>query len=186
MDTILEPMLNHLNRKSHIPRNSALIVRLIASMALISMLGIQTAEAVSPGTKCSKLGQTVVSNGKKLTCSLMWAESAGNKAPATSSKDESKGSTLQSKSFRLESVSFNNDLGSAGATARVINISRSTKTATMSIAVFGPDGKTVLFNMMGVVNAVPAGQTVTATFTSISGEFPGGQFKYSFQVDAEF
>jgi hypothetical protein len=93
---------------------------------------------------------------------------------------------MQSKSFRLESVTFNNDFGSAGATARITNTSKGTKTATMTLTIFASDGKTVAFTMSGVVNAAGAGQTVTATFVSISGELPSGTFKYQFQVDAEF
>jgi hypothetical protein len=40
--------------------------------------------------------------------------------------------------------------------------------------------------MSGVVNAVAPGETVSVMFMSISGEFPPGQFKYTFQVNAEF
>lgn len=179
-------MLNYLNQNSLKPLSYRYKIGVCALLVLLTFSGVEKANAVSAGSKCTKLGQIKVSSGKKLTCSLIWTETGSSTSTEKPAKDSSKNSALQSKSFRLESVSFNSDLGSAGASARVINISRTTKTATMSISIFGPDGKTVLFNMMGVVNAVPAGQTVTATFTSINGEFPSGQFKYSFQVDAEF
>jgi hypothetical protein len=77
-------------------------------------------------------------------------------------------------------------LGSAGASARVTNISKNKRTATMNVSIFASDGKTVAVSMFGIVNEVGPGQTVTVTFMSVSGELPNGTFKYSFQVDTEF
>jgi hypothetical protein len=56
----------------------------------------------------------------------------------------------------------------------------------MNITVFKSDGKTIDFTMTGSADSVSAGETVSATFFSISGEFPAGQFKYAFQVSTEF
>ncbi|MEI7540562.1 MAG: hypothetical protein WCJ89_03695 [Actinomycetes bacterium] len=154
-----------------------LLTLLIASFSTTSSYAGQSA-----GAACSKAGQSVTANGKKLTCSLVWV-AAPSKAKTIS---PAKSSALQSKSFQLESVSFNSDLGSAGANARVKNISNKTKSASLTITIFAADGKTVANSLMGVVNAVGAGQTVTVTFISVTGDLPSGQFKYSFQVDSEF
>ena len=161
-----------------------IIVGLVAT-AVFSLGSIAFA-ANSPGSKCTKAGQTSSVNGQKLTCSLIWVVSGSNKPSATPSKPPDKSNALQSKSFRLESISFNSDLGTAGATARVLNTSRNTRTATLNVSIFASDGKTVAVSMFGVVNAVGPGQTVTVTFMSVSGELPAGTFNYSFQVDAEF
>jgi hypothetical protein len=142
--------------------------------------------ATTPGSKCTKVGQTSNVNGQKLTCSLIWVASGKAVPSATPSKSPAKSNSVQSKSFRLESISFNSELGSAGATARVTNISKNKRTATMNVSIFASDGKTVAVSMLGVVNEVGPGQTVTVTFMSVSGELPTGTFKYSFQVDAEF
>ncbi len=158
------------------------VATLIVVAALGSMVLTNAFAANSAGGKCTKAGQTVTVGGQKLTCSLIWVASKGSAA----APEPTKSSSMQSKSFRLESVTFNNDFGSAGATARVTNTSKGTKTATMTLTIFASDGKTVAFTMSGVVNAAGAGQTVTATFMSISGELPSGTFKYQFQVDAEF
>ena len=154
-----------------------MVIASLGTMVLTNAFAANTA-----GSKCTKAGQTVTANGQKLTCSLVWVAAKGSSAAPTPTKS----SAMQSKSFRLESATFNSDFGSAGATARVTNVSKSTKTATMTITVFASDGKTVAFTMSGVVNAVGAGQTVSATFVSISGALPSGSFKYQFQVDAEF
>ena len=142
--------------------------------------------AAAPGSKCTKVGQTLNVNGQKLTCSLIWVASKPVAPSVTPSKSPANSNLLKSKSFRLESISFNSELGSAGATARVTNTSKNTRTATMNISIFASDGKTVAVSMFGVVNAVGPGETVTVTFMSIAGELPTGKFKYSFQVDAEF
>jgi hypothetical protein len=147
----------------------------------------QTAFAANtPGSKCTKAGKTSSANGQKITCSLVWVASGSTKPLVTPSKSPDKSNALQSKSFRLESISFNTELGSAGATARVLNTSRNTRTATMNVSIFASDGKTVAVSMFGSAISVGPGQTVTVTFMSISGELPDGTFKYSFQVDAEY
>ena len=92
----------------------------------------------------------------------------------------------QDKSFRLESVSFNTDLGSAGANARVTNISDTPKTGIFGISIFEPDGVTVAVDLMGSADGVQPGQTVTAQFISTKGDLPAGRFKYSFQVSMEY
>jgi len=143
--------------------------------------------AVTSGSKCTKAGQVTTVAGQKLTCSLVWVSSSSKTSPSAAPKATKPSSdSIQSKSFQLESVSFNTDLGSAGAEARVTNTSRTTRTATMTITVFKSDNKTIAFTMSGVVNAVAPGETVSVMFMSISGEFPPGQFKYTFQVNAEF
>jgi hypothetical protein len=119
-----------------------------------------------------------------MTCSLVWVLSPTAAPSPTVSKSTS--NSIQSKSFRLESVTFNSDLGSAGAEARVTNISKYTRTATMTITVFKSDNKSIAFTMSGVANSVGPGETISVMFISISGEFPPGQFKYAFQVSAEF
>jgi hypothetical protein len=142
--------------------------------------------ADAPGSKCTKIGQTSSVNGQKLTCSLIWVASGSAAPTVTPSKSSAKSNSIQSKSFRLDSISFNSELGSAGASARVTNISKNKLTATMNVSIFASDGKTVAVSMFGIVNEVGPGQTVTVTFMSVSGELPNGTFKYSFQVDAEF
>lgn len=159
-------------------------------VGLMTIVGISAGQfafaADAPGSKCTKLGKTSNVNGQKLTCSLIWVASKGVTPSVTPSKSADKSNSLQSKSFRLESISFNSDLGTAGATARVTNTSKNTRTATMNVSIFASDGKTVATSMFGVVNGVGPGQTVTVTFLSVSGELPNGKFNYSFQVDAEF
>jgi hypothetical protein len=159
---------------------AAATVALIANILIGS--GIAQA-ATTAGSKCTKLGQVVTSGGKKLTCSLIWTTTPVKAAPT---KAASKSNLLQDKSFRLESVSFNTDLGTAGAEARITNISRSSKSASLGITILGTDGKTVLVNMVGSALQVSPGQTVTVTFVSMSGDLPSGNFKYAFQVTAEF
>jgi len=136
-----------------------------------------------PGTKCSKAGQTTTVNGEKLTCSLIWvsAKPKTSTAPSTPTSN-----SLQSKSFRLESVSFNNDLGGGGAEARVKNTSNRKKTAVMTITIFKSDGKTIALTLNGTANEVAPGETITVSFFTIGGDLPSGQFKYAFQVTAEF
>lgn len=155
----------------------------IVSMAVIVSSIPSTFAAPTVGGKCSKVGQKISNGNQNLVCSLVWTMSvpktAATKAAARSSK-------LQDKSFRLESISFNTDLGSAGANARITNISNRSKSASLGISIFAKDGVTVLVNLIGVVNDVAPGQTVTATFMSVSGDLPSGQFKYSFQVSTEF
>ena len=165
-------------------KKTFIMVAVVATTAF--SLGSIAFAANNPGSKCTKVGQTTTANGQKLTCSLVWVASGSTKPSVTPSKSPDVSNALQSKSFRLESISFNSDLGSAGATARVLNTSRNTRTATMNVSIFASDGKTVAVNMFGVVNAVGPGQTVTVTFMSISGELPDGTFKYSFQVDTEY
>ena len=165
-------------------KKSFIIVGLVAITAF--SLGSMAFAANNPGSKCNKVGQTTTANGQKLTCSLVWVASGSAKPSVSPSKSPVTSNALQSKSFRLESISFNSDLGTAGATARVLNTSRNTRTATLNVSIFASDGKTVAVSMFGVVNAVGPGQTVTVTFMSVSGELPAGTFNYSFQVDAEF
>ena len=140
--------------------------------------------AASPeGSKCTKAGLVITSGGKKLTCSLVWTAAAPTVAPKKAAK---KSTLLQDKSFRLETVSFNEDFGSAGAAARVTNISSKTRTAILEITIFKTDGRTIAANLVGNVNAVSPGQTVTVTFMSVNGVLPSGRFQYTFQVSAEF
>jgi hypothetical protein len=160
---------------------------LVASALLLVSIGYPAYGAIMNGSKCTKAGQVTTVNGQKMTCSLVWVSSQNSQSPGASPKpSKSTSDSIQSKSFRIESVTFNSDLGSAGAEARITNTSRSTKTATMTITIFKSDNKTIAFTMSGVVNAVSPGETVSVTFMSISGEFPPGQFKYTFQVNAEF
>jgi hypothetical protein len=158
-----------------------LLIASIGTMFLTNAFAANTA-----GGKCTKAGQTVTAKGQKLTCSLIWVASGPVAPSVTPSKSPADSNSIQSKSFRLDSISFNSDLGSAGATARVTNTSKNTRTATLNVSIFASDGKTVAVSMFGVVNAVGPGQTVTVTFMSVSGDLPNGKFKYSFQVDAEF
>lgn len=158
------------------------VAALVTLMVMVSSISSSFA-APAVGGKCTRAGQKISNGNQNLVCSLVWTmtvpKTAATKAPVKTSK-------LQDKSFRLESISFNTDLGSAGANARITNISNRSKSASLGISIFGKDGVTVLLNLMGVVNDVAPGQTVTATFMSVSGNLPSGQFKYSFQVSAEF
>jgi hypothetical protein len=154
---------------------------------LLASITTQAYAAKTSGSKCAKAGKTIVVAGKKLTCSLVWvARPSNTTSSATPAPSKSTSNSMRSKSFRLESVSFNSDLGSAGAEARVTNISRNTRSAIMSITIFKRDGKTIDFTMTGSADSVSPGETVSATFFSISGDFPAGQFKYAFQVSMEF
>ena len=157
------------------------------SAILFASISTQAFAVITNGSKCSKAGQTTTAAGKKLTCSLVWVASPSK--TATSAKPEpskSKSNSMQSKSFRLESVSWNSDLGSAGAEVRVTNTSRNIRSATMTITIFKSDGKTIDFTMTGTALTVSPGETTSVTFFSISGDFPEGEFKYAFQVSAEF
>ena len=167
---------------------------MVKRLSVFTILAILLASITTPvsaaktnGSKCTKAGATTVVGGKKLTCSLVWVASPSKVASsATPAQSKSPSNSMQSKSFLLESVSFNSDLGSAGAEARVTNTSRSTRSALMNITVFKSDGKTIDFTMTGTANSVSPGETISVTFFSISGEFPAGQFKYAFQVTTEF
>ena len=66
------------------------------------------------------------------------------------------------------------------------NISNRSKSASLGITIFAADGVSVLANLFGSVVSVAPGQTITVIFMSVNGELPSGQFKYSFQVSAEF
>ncbi|MEI6407275.1 MAG: hypothetical protein WCO85_07095 [Actinomycetes bacterium] len=159
---------------------------LLAIMGLVSLILVSSEPvfaATSPGSKCTKLGQIINSGGKQLTCSLIWTTSASK---PVQSKTPSKQVTLHDKSFRLESVTFNSSLGSAGGDARVTNISNHSRTAILGITIFASDGKTILVNLVGNANDVSPGQTVTVSFFSAGGDLPSGSFKYTFQVTAEF
>lgn len=160
-----------------------LLAKVLLPLLVVILSALPGYAASLPGAKCTQLGQVITSGGQKLTCSLIWTATSPKVAPT---KAASKSARLQDKSFRLESVSFNTDLGSAGANARVTNISNRTKTASLGISIFASDGVTVLANLFGSANAVAPGQTITVTFMSVNGELPSGQFKYSFQVSAEF
>ena len=160
-------------------RTSAVIFLLFFT----SFVAYQAYAADSAGTKCSKAGQTTTVNGVKLTCSLVWV---ANKPKSTSAPTTPPNNSMQSKSFRLESVSFNNDLGGGGAEARVKNTSKFKKTAVMTITIFKSDGKTIALTLSGSANEVAPGETVTVSFFTIGGDLPSGQFKYAFQVSAEF
>jgi len=164
-------------------RKIQLSVKVLLPVLVLILSAPPGYSATIPGTKCTKLGQVISSGGKKLTCSLIWTTTTPKASPT---KAASKTTYLQDKSFRLESVSFNTDLGSAGANARVTNISNRSKTATLGITIFASDGVTVLANLFGSANEVAPGQTITVTFMSVNGELPSGRFKYSFQVTAEF
>ena len=159
--------------------------KIVALLAIATLaVGANYAYAANTaGGKCTKAGQTVTVGGQKLTCTLIWVAAGGSKKPAGDASKDSSG--MSSKSFRLENATFNTDLGSAGATARITNTSKSTKSATMTITIFGPDGKSVKASLMGVANSVGAGQTVTVTFFSVNDQLPAGEFKYAFQVDTE-
>jgi len=148
-----------------------------------SFVAYEAYAAGGSGTKCSKAGQTTTVNGEKLTCSLIWVSSKPNTSAAPTTPANN---SLQSKSFRLESVSFNNDLGGAGAEARLKNTSKFKKSALLTITIFKSDNKTIALTLGGTANEVAAGETVTVTFMGIGGDLPSGQFKYAFQVTAEF
>ena len=165
-------------------KKTFLIIGLVATTFF--SVGDLAFAAPTAGSKCPKVGQTSSNNGQKLTCSLTWVKSGSATTSVAPSKSASKSNAQQSKSFRLDSISFKSEFGSAGATARVTNSSKKTKSASMNISIFASDGKTVAVSMMGIVNAVGPGDTVTVEFMSISGELPDGAFKYSFQVDLEF
>ena len=148
-----------------------------------SFVAYEAFAAGGTGTKCPKVGQTTTVNGEKLTCSLIWV---ANKPKTSATPTPPASNSLQSKSFRLESVSFNNDLGGGGAEARVKNTSKYKKTAVMTITIFKSDGKTIALTLNGSANEVAPGETVTVSFFSIGGDLPSEQFKYAFQVTAEF
>jgi hypothetical protein len=160
---------------------------LIISAILFASISTQAFAAITNGSKCSKAGQTTTAAGKKLTCSLVWVVSPSKTAASAKPEpSKSKSNSMQSKSFRLESVSWNSDLGSAGAEARVTNTSRNTRSALMNITIFKSDGKTIDFTMTGSADSVSPGETTSVTFFSIAGDFPAGQFQYAFQVSTEF
>jgi hypothetical protein len=169
-------------------RTGAQTIRIIlAFLILTSGVTTSSAQAATLGSKCPKVGQTTTNAGEKLTCSLIWVSSSSNSAAsATPAPSKPSSSFIQSKSFRLESVTFNSELGSAGADARVTNTSKNTRSAIMVITIFKSDNKSIAFTMSGVANAVSPGDTVSVTFMSISGDLPSGQFKYTFQVSTEF
>jgi hypothetical protein len=167
------------------------MVKRISSFTIIAILfaSITTHAfaATTSGSKCSKAGQTTTAAGKKLTCSLIWVASPSKTAASAKPEpSKSKSNSMQSKSFRLESVSWNSDLGSAGAEARVTNTSKNTRSALMNITIFKSDGKTIDFTMTGSADSVSPGETTSVTFFSIAGDFPAGQFQYAFQVSTEF
>lgn len=157
--------------------------RILLSLLVVLSSATPSYAATLAGSKCTKAGQVITSGGNKLTCSLIWTATTPKVAPT---KSTTKSTLLQDKSFRLVSVSFNTDLGSAGANARVTNISNRSKSASLGITILAKDGVTVLANLMGSANEVAPGQTITVTFISVNGVLPSGQFKYSFQVSAEF
>ena len=160
---------------------------IIAILILVSEVSTASAQAATIGSNCPKMGQTTTDAGKKLTCSLVWVSSSSNSvATVTPAPSKSSSSSFQSKSFRLESVTFNSELGSAGADARVTNTSKNTRSAIMVITIFKNDNKSIAFTMSGAANAVNPGETISVTFMSISGNLPSGQFKYTFQVSTEF
>lgn len=105
--------------------------------------------------------------------------------PSPTTTVAKKSGLAQDKSFRLESLSFNTDLGSAGAAARITNTSDTSKTAVFDITIFAADNVTVAADLTGSAQEVSPGQTVTVQMVSMRA-MPTGRFKYSFQVTTEF
>ena len=105
--------------------------------------------------------------------------------PSPTTTVAKKSGIAQDKSFRLESISFNTDLGSAGAAARITNMSDTSKTAVFDITIFAADNVTVAAVLSGSAQEVSPGQTVTVQMVSMSA-MPTGRFKFSFQVSTEF
>lgn len=161
-------------------------VGLVASTT-IGFLGVSYA-ASSPGGGCSKVGQTTVVNGQKLTCSLIWVASAVSAGSATKPKTTSptKIGIAQSKDFALISIQFSSDgFGSAQATARVENIGSGTHGALFDVTIFAADGVTPAITLTGAAPSVASGETQTVSLITTDGDLPSGQFKYAFQTTTE-
>lgn len=155
----------------------------LVSSLIFTGMTFNTAFAVDQaGGKCKKAGQKIKVGANELTCTLIWVSTSTSPKPTTSSSSATK--AMQSKSFRLENVTFENGALGGQATARVTNTAKSVKSAFFTITIFEPDGKTVAVSLNSVANSVPAGQTITLTFLGTK-ELPTGSFKYSFQVDTE-
>lgn len=157
---------------------------LIAGLVLANPVFAST----TPGSSCLKAGQSVVTNGEKFICSLVWVSSGVKTVASVGPKINplSKIGIAQSKDFALISVQFSSDgLGSAQATARIENTSSKTHGAFFNITIFASDGITPAINLMGVSDSVGPGETQTVSFQTTDGDLPSGQFKYAFQTSTE-
>jgi hypothetical protein len=101
-------------------------------------------------------------------------------AATTTQQDDGQ---MRDKSFVVESVRIGDDgLGDFGGTARIRNESGSEKTALVTFTIFA-DGEPV-GSLLGSVNAVSPGQSVTVRLISTDRYVPGAT-EYDFQVDVE-
>lgn len=140
------------------------------------------------GSSCSKVGQTALIKGQKLTCSLTWVGSgtASKISHAPKSSTASSGGIQRSKGFALISIQFNNSSVIPGASARIQNISNASLNATFAITIFATDGITPQATLNGTALSVVSGETQTVQFITTSGTMPTGQFKYAFQTSVQF
>ncbi len=139
--------------------------------------------AIKNGDACAPAGATFKQGATTFTCTQSGKKAAWKAAAPVVKKTTS--SALTSKSFRLESAKFNSDYGMGRATARVTNISKSSKSAVFTITIFGSDGKSVATTLAGAVMGIDAGATATVDFIG-SVALPKGAFTYGFQVDMEY
>ncbi len=170
-------------------------MRLTSKIVTFTVAGILTIGGLpdsfganTAGGTCTKSGQTVVVNGQKLTCSLIWVSSGKASSNSTKPKNASpsKIGIAQSKDFALISIQFTDDgLGDAQATARIENISGQSHGAVFDVTIFAKDGVTPSINLSGIADGIAPGETQTVTFESTDGALPSGQFKYAFQTSTE-
>ena len=142
--------------------------------------------ATTGGSSCTKQGQVVVSNGQKLTCSMIWVATRVASINKPKASTAASSGIARSKGFELISVQFSDTYGSPQATARVQNVTNMRLTATFDITIFASDGLTPSITLAGVANEVSPGETQTVSFISAGGTMPSGKFKYAFQTSAQF
>jgi hypothetical protein len=141
--------------------------------------------ATTPGSPCQKIGVTTKSGPSLLKCSLVWVTQTNTTVSPSSTPTKSTSPSLQSKSFKLVSIVFNDGPAGGQADARMINISNSTRTALFTLTIFASDKKTIAATMIGSAQGVRPGEIVTVSFVGTQ-SLPSGAFSYTFQTDTEY
>ena len=155
------------------------------SIALLFWIGGMASAANTAGAACTKVGMTMKVGSSTLKCSLVWV-AQGVKAPTpTTTPTTQDSNSMQSKSFKLVSIVFDDNGYGGQADARMTNTSNQSKTALFTLTIFAADKKTIAGTMMGSTEKVLPGQTVTVKFIGTS-SLPSGSFTYTFQTDMEY
>jgi len=155
------------------------------SIALLVWIGGMASAANTAGSACTKAGTTIKVGSSTLRCSLVWVAQGSPTATPTPTQTTQDSGSMQSKSFKLVSIAFNDNGYGGQASARMTNTSNKSKTALFTLTFFAADKKTIAGTMMGSAEKVLPGETVTVNFVGTA-SLPSGPFTYTFQTDLEY